>query len=166
MYAKYFDTPVVYNGETYNYGYMCDFQVDSISYLISEIEPGIVYVSADTCLIDVTKGTGPAVVINSLYHGVVTIPEKVTYDSVDYDVRGIAQAAFQGCCDLDSVIIHDSIDEIEKWAFSGCTNLNGIYLPQGMKWIGRYAFSGCTKLKSAELPKNLPCRRPVLTDLQ
>ena len=32
MYAKYFDTLMVYNGETYNYGYVCDFQVDSISY--------------------------------------------------------------------------------------------------------------------------------------
>ena len=155
MYAKYFDKLMVYNGETYNYGYVCDFQVDGISYLISELDSSIVYVSADTCLLDVTKSPEPKVVINSSYHGVVTIPEKVTYNGVDYDVRGIDMGAFQGCCDLDSVIIHDSLDEIRNYAFSGCTNLNGIYLPQGMKWIGGYAFSGCTKLKSAELPKNL-----------
>ena len=114
IYAGYFSTPLVYNGETYDYGYVRDFQIDGISYLISEPDSSIVFVSADTCLLEVTKSLEPKVVINSSYHGVVTIPEKVTYNGVDYDVRGIDMGAFQGCCDLDSVIIHDSFDEIRK----------------------------------------------------
>lgn len=152
--AKYITTPMVYNGETYKHGYVSDFQVDSIFYLISEIEPSVVYVSAETCLFG-DKVLEPEVVINSSYHGVVTIPQKITYDGVVYDVNGIAPAAFQGCSDLDSIVLPNSIDEIGKFAFSGCTNLTGIYLPEEIKWIGSYAFSGCAKLKGVELPIGL-----------
>ncbi len=150
MYAKYFDTLMVYNGEDYNYGYVRDFQVDGISYLISD--SAVAFVSADTCLFGYKD---PEVVINSLYHGAVTIPERVMYGGIVYDVRGIDIAAFQGCSNLDSVSIPYSVSVIEKYAFRNCTNLEGIYLSTGIKGIERYAFSGCTRLKSVELPKGL-----------
>ena len=150
LHAGYFDTLMVYNGEDYNYGYVRDFQVDGISYLISD--SAVAFVSADTCLFGYKD---PEVVINSLYHGAVTIPERVMYGGIVYDVRGIDIAAFQGCSNLDSVSIPYSVSVIEKYAFRNCTNLEGIYLSTGIKGIERYAFSECTRLKSVELPKGL-----------
>lgn len=133
-------------------GYEYDFQVDGIFYKITLA--GDVYVSAEKCVFG-NEVLEPEVVINSSYKGVVTIPEKVTYDSVVYDVRGIYIAAFYNCSDIDSIILPNSIDDIGKYAFSGCTNLTEICFPEGLKWIGHHAFSGCTKLKSAELPISL-----------
>ena len=139
-----------YNGKRYDFGYVYDFQVDSIFYIISE--EGGVYVSPEKCLFTIDNPEPE--VINS-YHGVVNIPETVMYDGKVYDVNGIFIAAFKGCCNLDSVIMPNSLDAIEKYAFYGCTNLTGICFPEEIKWIGGYAFYGCTKLKKVELPKGL-----------
>lgn len=54
------------------------------------------------------------------YKGDVNIPEKVIFESVDYDVTSIGERAFFSCSDLTSVTIPNSMTSIGYQAFSGC----------------------------------------------
>ena len=56
----------------------------------------------------------------------VVIPEKVTYDSVEYSVTSIGIYAFYKCSSLISVTIPNSVTSIRSYAFSNCTSLDSI----------------------------------------
>ena len=57
---------------------------------------------------------------NPSYSGSVSIPEKITYDSVIYTVTSIGWNAFSGCYDLTSITIPNSVTSIKVGAFVGC----------------------------------------------
>ena len=46
------------------------------------------------------------------YSGDVIIPEKVTYDEVEYPVESIGNSAFLGCSGLTSITISNSVTSI------------------------------------------------------
>ena len=54
------------------------------------------------------------------YTGVVSIPETVTYNGLNYDVTKIGSNAFYFCSDLTSVTIPNSVTNIGNSAFIGC----------------------------------------------
>ena len=56
----------------------------------------------------------------------VVIPEKVTYNSVEYSVTSIGIYAFYKCSSLISVTIPNSVTSIRSYAFSNCTSLDSI----------------------------------------
>ena len=147
---------VDYNGHSYYIRYESDFQIDSIFYLIHE---NGVYVSAEKYLCDLENDTSllapSEIIINSSYHGNITIPETVMFNDRVYDVVGIDMGAFKNCKDLLSVAISDKVNEICEDAFSGCSNLKTVKFPALLYTIGKEAFKGCSSLESVSFPDNL-----------
>ena len=80
------------------------------------------------------------------YAGSVTIPTRVTYNGVTYEVTRIGYEAFRGCSSLTSIEIPNSVTSIGREAFAGCSSLTSIEIPNSVTSIGNYAFSGCSNL--------------------
>lgn len=57
-----------------------------------------------------------------------------------YDVTSIYLRAFDGCENLEKVIIPDTVTSIDDDAFAGCKNLSMIIIPDTVTSIGMYAF--------------------------
>ena len=84
----------------------------------------------------------------------LVIPKKVVgkYDDV-YDVTEISDSCFEGCDELESVIIPDSVRTIGKKAFC-CSNLDHVVISNSVRTIAQDAFS-FTELPSFHLPKDV-----------
>ena len=71
-----------------------------------------------------------------------------------YRVTSIYSAAFDGCKNLKSITLPNSITSIGDQAFISCTNLANITISEGVTNIGKYAFSNCTSLTSISIPSS------------
>ncbi len=119
-----------------------DFQVDGIYYNI---------INNSTHTVEVTYATTS---YNS-YTGTVVIPEIVTYAEVDYEVQGIGYEAFRACSGVTSIIIPESVSQLDSYAFYGCTSLVTIDIPIGVTTIRYNTFYNCSSLTSVTLPNGL-----------
>ena len=90
------------------------------------------------------KGIGSCtdknIVIPSIYEG--------------YPVIMISDYAFYGC-DIESVIIPDTVSQIGSSAFDTCSALTSVTLGNGVTSIGRGAFLACTQLRSIVIPDSV-----------
>ncbi len=93
--------------------------------------------------------------IQSDYSGTITIPEKFTYEGVEYSVTTIGEHAFYGCSRLTSVTIPNSINSIGDGAFQNCTGLTSVELPNSVTTIGGGVFYGCSGLTSVTIPNSV-----------
>ena len=98
-----------------------------------------------------------------------TIPETVTANGNTYQVTMIGADAFNNCPLLETVIIPDSVTEIENGrevdifeylddrcsAFRKCQRLKSIKLSNSLKKIGIDAFNHCIGLKSIDIPNSV-----------
>ena len=89
------------------------------------------------------------------YSGDVAIPEKVTYEGVEYPVESIGNYAFESCSGLTSVTIPNSVTNIGYSAFRGCTGLTSITIGNSVTTIGNYAFRECSGLTSITIPNSV-----------
>lgn len=89
------------------------------------------------------------------YSGDIVIPEKVTYDGVEYIVTCIGYRAFFHCSDMTSVALPNSVTIILNQAFYGCQGITSITIPNNVERIEQSTFNGCTNLNSVSLPGNL-----------
>lgn len=80
----------------------------------------------------------------------VTIPETFR----DYKVTIIGHSVFH-TSKIESVVIPDSITEIQDYAFASNTHLTSVTLSKNLKVLGTNVFFNCTKLTSIELPATL-----------
>ena len=80
------------------------------------------------------------------YPGSVTIPEKFTYEGVEYSVTSIGNYAFYGCSGLASVTIPNSVTSIGECAFFDCSSLTSVTIPSSVTTIGESAFRDCRAL--------------------
>ena len=69
------------------------------------------------------------------YTGNVVIPEKVTYENVEYSVTSIGINAFQ-FCSVTSVTIPNSVTSIGNNAFLNCTDLRKVIVKDIAAWCG------------------------------
>ena len=87
--------------------------------------------------------------------GNLRIPEKVSYNNIQFSVTGIGDFAFSFCGDLTSVNIPYSITSIGTAAFISCYNLTSIVIPSSVIYVGDLAFSYCNKLTSINIPHSV-----------
>lgn len=127
--------------------------------------------------LDEVNGLGEIVPINFRYSGDIVIPDRFSYDRVDYTVTTISSWAFWGaditsvtipntvksigvsafmeCKNLTSVTIPSSVNYIYKDAFWGCVGLKFVTFQDGVKNIEEGAFKGCTSLQYIEMPNSV-----------
>jgi len=89
------------------------------------------------------------------YSGSVVIPEKVTYENVEYSVTSIGGGAFSNCSGLTSVTIPNSVTSIGEGAFSNCSGLTSVTIPNSVTSIGEGAFRYCSGLTSITIPNSV-----------
>lgn len=77
----------------------------------------------------------------------VVIPDTIE----GYPVTVIGEYAFS-YCDVETVVIPDTVTTIEGFAFDSCTELQSITLPKNLQALGENAFDSCKKLTSVVIP--------------
>ena len=92
---------------------------------------------------------------DSGYCGDVIIPKYIVYQNTKYAVWRIGDGAFEGCKDLKSIVIPDSVFVIGHSAFSDCISLSSVTMPDSIKFIFSAAFSNCTSLETITIPNNV-----------
>ena len=70
-------------------------------------------------------------------------------------MTNIGANAFQGCGNLTSITIPNSVTSIEGNTFSGCTSLTSVIIPNSVTSIGSSAFWGCKSLTSITIPNGV-----------
>ena len=70
-------------------------------------------------------------------------------------VRSIGDSAFAYKTEIETLILPDSIKNIDFRAFEFCKSLQNVCLPEGITTINQSAFSGCYALKSITLPTGI-----------
>ena len=119
---------------------LCMISTDTFAY--DFIIDGIYYY-----LIDGNNGKAAEVTYKdenyNSYSGDVVIPEKVTYEGVEYPVESIGGHAFQRCPGLISVTIRNSVTSIGYRAFLNCSSLTSITIPNSVTSIEYEAFCTC-----------------------
>ena len=82
---------------------------------------------------------------NSVYGSYinVTVPASVYYNNYTYPVTSLGTSTFEGCSNLQSVVLPASITSIGSDAFYGCVKLGSINLPEGLTAINTRAFYNC-----------------------
>ena len=84
-----------------------------------------------------TVGSGIATVItSSSASGTISILDKFTVDTVEYNVTSISDNAFNNCTGLTSVTIPSSVTSIGNYAFAGCTGLTNIIVNAYLSNLG------------------------------
>lgn len=90
------------------------------------------------------------------YTGDLVIPDSIyTWSGEIYPVTKIGEGAFLECEGLTSVVIPNTVLEVENHAFYGCTNLDNVTLSDNITSIGYAAFCGCESLSTVNLPSTL-----------
>lgn len=75
-----------------------------------------------------------------------TVPEGVTE---------IAAKAFEGCTNLENIVLPSGLKLISNSAFSGCTGLRSLTLPESVTEIGTEAFAGCSGITDIKISDGL-----------
>lgn len=93
-------------------------------------------------------------VIEGNYAGDIVIPESIEKDGITYTVTSIKSYAFSNS-QITSVVIPNSIVNIDNGVFNGCYFLNSVSLPNTITKIGKSSFSYCNKLTEIEIPNSV-----------
>lgn len=88
---------------------------------------------------------------SDLFNGCSELTSVILPDTI----TSIGSGAFVGCSNLTEVNIPEKVTEIENAVFSGCTNLSKITLPSSITKIGSWAFLNCCKLEEINIPEKV-----------
>ena len=81
----------------------------------------------------------------------LVIPREIDGEAV----LSLADGCFEGCRNLTSVELPDTLEAIGNHAFRDCTGLRGIEIPESVNRIGAEAFYGCSALEAVCLSNRL-----------
>lgn len=70
-------------------------------------------------------------------------------------VRNIGSLAFNGCSNITSIVIPNSVTSISSLAFSNCTGLKYVLIGNSVESINMLAFYYCTGLTSIVIPNSV-----------
>lgn len=114
---------------------------------------GIYYTKlSDGFSVEVSKKTSGYT--TSGYTGDIVIPEKVSYDGLSYNVISIGNKAFYKSS-VTSVILPQTIINIDNQCFEGCRTLQNINIPSNITNLGSSAFKNCIALKEISIPRGI-----------
>lgn len=85
----------------------------------------------------------------------VKAPKDIVKYSVIKGTKSIGKAAFSNCEQLKSVILPDSIVEIQHYAFAGCKSIFSFAIPNRVISIGNEVFLNCSELSAIRMPSGL-----------
>lgn len=74
---------------------------------------------------------------------------------IDQSVSEIDECAFNRCSSLTEISIPSSIKKIGSYAFSGCSKITRIAIPSSVTQINSYAFCGCSNLTQIVIPSSV-----------
>ena len=94
-----------------------------------------------------------AMIIGVKYLGVksVKIPEKMTIDGEEYNVREIGSCAFANCRILERVDFPETLWGVHEHAFFGCASLTKVNLGTNVRYVAENAFENCAKLEEVSV---------------
>ena len=75
--------------------------------------------------------------------------------TIGNSVTNIGSYAFRGCTGLTSAIIPDSVTSLGAEAFRNCTGLTSVTIGNSVTSIGKYAFERCSGLTSVTIPDSV-----------
>lgn len=112
-----------------------------------------IFLSNDTFL-EITTSNGETTKIKPKYYssiggighvgGIISIKVSDGFTIID-------NGMFQGCRDLQSIELPNSINSIGSEAFDGCSGLTSIAIPKNVTFIGERAFSSCSSLTEVHI---------------
>ena len=76
----------------------------------------------------------------------IVVPEKVTFDGVEYTVTAVTDHAFYDAPYLTSIVLPETIRSIGEYAFYYCIELKTIDIPAAIETIPKSCFEQCNKL--------------------
>lgn len=112
----------------------------------------------------------------NMYAGAITIPAAITYEGIEYTVRGFdntdGMSPFVGNMFVTALNLELRIDTLRAMQFMGCTSLADLKLPETLRYIGSECFRNCPMLTQIKLPSSLEalgdnafCGCQYLTDI-
>lgn len=121
---------------------------------------GVVYLSQ---ILYAYKGTMPENTSIEIKDGTVGITEGVFTECEnlvsitipDGVVTGVGDYAFQGCKNLSTVSIGNSVEYIGDYAFYNCYSLSTLTIGDNVKNIGNNAFEYCYNLQTVAIPNSV-----------
>ena len=87
--------------------------------------------------------------------GSVNIPEKVSFENMEYPVSDISEYAFYDCANLESFTMPDSVTELSNYMFRNCYSLKNVTLHDQVQSIGFGTFENCYSLESIVIPESV-----------
>lgn len=91
----------------------------------------------------------------SYYTGDIVIPQTIELNDKIYTVSKIGHHAFNGCENIKSIILPETLDSIENRAFYKCKGLTSITIPNNVTYIDDEAFA-YTSLSQIEISSEKP----------
>ena len=89
------------------------------------------------------------------YTGDVIIPSSIKIEEEEYSVNIIGSSAFDGCRNIMSVEIPNSVITIGDCSFFDCLCLTNINIPNSVKSIGKFAFENCYQLRTVSISNSV-----------
>ena len=99
----------------------------------------------------INKASGDTPADSLFYKGDIVIPEKITYEGVEYTVVATATNSFQNCRELTSVTLPTTCVTIGRGSFKGCSALKNYPIPPTVTSVGTGVFFGCTSLEEVTI---------------
>ena len=122
------------NCDTKDPNYKDENASEGLSFKLNEDKNSYSVTGIGTC-------TDPNIIIPSVYKGLPVI--------------SIGSYAFSHCSSLESIVIPNSVTNIEYTAFSHCDSLTSVEIPNSVTSIASYVFSDCDSLTSIEIPNSV-----------